>query len=171
MTDLIAITRPHLKAFIEASLAEEATPADAAFIATAVRELAYPSPTSSPTSQEVRESFELACKSSTAYRFPLGPVTINGVFQHYMDTDTDSAFVGYRAGVVRGLKWHQQCAQANSRTGALEEASSNPLSALKALQACSWLEPDPSDSQELAEAKAQALKAIGAGNQGALTRG
>lgn len=171
MTDLIAITRPHLKALIEASLADEGASADAAFIATAVRELAYPSPASSPTSEEVRQSFELACKSSTAYRFPLGPVTINGVFQHYMDTDTDSAWVGYRAGVVRGLKWHQQDAQTNTRFGSVEEAPSNPLSALKALQACSWLEPDPSDSQELAEAKAQALQAISSGTQCALTKG
>lgn len=39
-------------------------------------------------------------------------------------------------------------------------APSQPLAALKALEAASWLDVDPSDSDELAEAKAQAREAI-----------
>lgn len=37
---------------------------------------------------------------------------------------------------------------------------SEPLAALHSLAAASWLEPDPCDSDELAAAKQQALKAI-----------
>ena len=36
------------------------------------------------------------------YLFPLQKMEINGKFHHYMDSDTDSAFVGFQLGY---LKW------------------------------------------------------------------
>lgn len=46
------------------------------------------------------------------------------------------------------------------RTGEAVLAPNDAMAALLALKDCSWLEPDPCDSDELAAAKAQALKAI-----------
>lgn len=111
MSNYIAITREHLKALLDAALADAATPADSPIIITAMQELELPAPTANPTSEGVRACFEEACKASKTYKFPLGIVTMNGQFKSYMDSDTDSAHVGYRAGFVRGLKWHQQVAQ------------------------------------------------------------
>lgn len=116
MTDFIAITRTNLKALIDAALSDSATPADADFIATAMQELDSPVASDKPSFEDIRTLFELACKSSRTYRFPLGPLVVNGAFRNYMDSDTDSAFIGYKAGFVRGLKWQRQVAQINAAT-------------------------------------------------------
>ncbi len=131
MTDFIAITRTHLKALIDAAQSDVPTPADAAIIVTAMQELESPAPTESPTSGYVRGCFELACKSSKEYRFPLGVMALNGVFLNYMDSDTDSAFVGYRAGFVRGLKWQHQITQVKATAVAPALARPVPLRAVQ----------------------------------------
>lgn len=56
------------------------------------------------TTEMLRQRFEATCKSSTLYDFPLEAMNINGAFHHYMDTDTDSAFTGYRAGFRHGMR-------------------------------------------------------------------
>ncbi|HDS1721670.1 hypothetical protein NPS53_09170 [Pseudomonas putida] len=167
MMDFIAVTRTHLQALIDAAQADTATPSDAQIIVKASQELASHVAKPNPTADDVRNSFEQACKSSKAYSFPLGVVKLNGAFRNYMDSDTDSAYVGYRAGFVRGLKWHQQLAQVNVPAEAqpqLPTESSQPsnasLEALRALLECSWLDPDPCDSSELEAAKTQAREAI-----------
>ena len=133
MTAFIAITRTHLKALIDAAQADAPTPADAAIIVTAMQELECPILTEKPTSGYVRGCFELACKSSTEYRFPLGVVTLTGVFLKYMDSDTDSAFVGYRAGFVRGLKWQHQITQVKATAVAPVLALPAPMRAVQPL--------------------------------------
>lgn len=168
MTDFITITRPHLQALIDAAQAEAATPSDAQIIVKASQELAGPVVKANPTANEVRSCFEQACNASKAYRFPLGIVKLNGVFQRYMDSDTDSAYVGYKAGFVRGLKWREQLVAKEPEPAMLGPSAPSvcaSLVALRALQGCSWLDPDPCDSAELEAAKAQAREAINAASQ------
>lgn len=126
MSNFIAISRPHLQALIDAAMANSATPADATIILAALKELDSPPVTGAPTSRSVQDCFEAACKESKSFRFPLGIVTLNGAFKNYMDSDTDSAFVGYRAGFVRGLKWHVQAEQANSKVEGSEPSKNTP---------------------------------------------
>lgn len=64
---------------------------------------------SAPTFDEMerrREIFEMACKSSgvqSRVKFPLNTMNINGRFHYYMDSDTDSAWLGFCIGFNRGL--------------------------------------------------------------------
>lgn len=58
------------------------------------------------TDDEIREVFEAACKKSKAEgkaNFPLAPMLINGRFHHYMDPDTDNAWMGFRLGYIKGV--------------------------------------------------------------------
>lgn len=51
---------------------------------------------------EIREQFEDSIKrSAIAATTPLGTVTINDAFHHYADPDTDTMWLGYRAGFKR----------------------------------------------------------------------
>lgn len=55
--------------------------------------------------EKVRAEFELAVgrlKERGRADFPLAPMIINGHFHHYMDSDTDSAWIGYFAGWQNG---------------------------------------------------------------------
>lgn len=54
----------------------------------------------------IRAKFEKAAAKSTTIHYPLGIMEINGVFHHYMDPDTDNAWIGFRAGYLIGLRDH-----------------------------------------------------------------
>lgn len=56
------------------------------------------------TDEEIRAEFEATCKESQKIKFPLGAMTINGRFHHYMDPDTDNAWLGFRAGFKRCMR-------------------------------------------------------------------
>ncbi|WP_347220306.1 hypothetical protein [Chryseobacterium sp.] len=54
------------------------------------------------TDEQVRELFEASVKKSAiASKTPLNIVTLNGAFHHYFDADTDTMWLGYRAGYRR----------------------------------------------------------------------
>lgn len=53
------------------------------------------------TTEEIRGLFEAACKSPITRKkvvFPLAAMIVNDVFHHYMDSDTDSAWIGFHMG-------------------------------------------------------------------------
>lgn len=52
----------------------------------------------------IREKFENAAKKSTTIKYPLGAMEINGAFHHYMDPDTDNAWIGFRTGYLIGRR-------------------------------------------------------------------
>jgi hypothetical protein len=54
--------------------------------------------------EQLIEEFERACQLPSTQKhvvFPLGSMTINGVLHHYMDSDTDSAWIGFGMGFRR----------------------------------------------------------------------
>jgi len=54
------------------------------------------------TDEQIREQFEDSIKrSAVAATTPLGVITINDAFHHYADPDTDTMWLGYRAGFKR----------------------------------------------------------------------
>jgi hypothetical protein len=110
MSDTLLIQREHLQALLDAVLAADTTDSlgRTTHVIAAQESLSAPQEyRASPERVEVRGFFEEACKLSTAYRFPLGHMVINGAFHHYYDSDTDSAFAGYRAGFNRGVNWER----------------------------------------------------------------
>lgn len=56
------------------------------------------------TDELIRAKFEAAAAKSTTIHYPLGTMEINGVFHHYMDPDTDNAWIGFRAGYLIGRR-------------------------------------------------------------------
>ena len=54
--------------------------------------------------EEIRQLFEDACRAQDKIIFPLGTMEINGRFSHYMDPDTDNAWLGFRIGFITGAK-------------------------------------------------------------------
>lgn len=57
------------------------------------------------TDEQIRERFERSVRKSPKLKgnTPLGTVTINGAFSHYADPDTDTLWIGYRAGFRAAL--------------------------------------------------------------------
>jgi hypothetical protein len=62
--------------------------------------------TAEPTDEQIRMRFERSVLNSQqlAGNTPLGTVTVNGQFGYYMDADTDTLWIGYRAGFRAALK-------------------------------------------------------------------
>lgn len=57
------------------------------------------------TDAEIRAEFEASVRGSTLKAStPLGVVTMNGAFSHYADSDTDTLWLGYRAGFARSSR-------------------------------------------------------------------
>ncbi|MPQ69489.1 hypothetical protein [Pseudomonas sp. MWU12-2323] len=111
MSDTLLINREHLQSLLDAALAADSTGnvADSAYVLAAKESLSTPQEyQTAPEPADVRQLFEEACKKSKAYKFPLGYMLINGAFHHYSDSDTDSAFVGYRAGFNQGINWERR---------------------------------------------------------------
>jgi hypothetical protein len=108
--EYLLIERDHLKALLEDALNGDitGTTVNTAHAIAAQHALASSPLNPKPSSADVRGFFEDACRSSRAYRFPLGHMVVNGKFQRFFDSDTDSAFVGYRAGFIRGVNWERQ---------------------------------------------------------------
>lgn len=55
----------------------------------------------------LRKEFERICKLPAVLKqvnFPLGMFEMNGEFHHYMDSDTDSAWIGFKFGHVVGYR-------------------------------------------------------------------
>lgn len=50
----------------------------------------------------IRAKFEDVMRKSKTISYPLGTMEINGQFHHYMDPDTDNAWIGFRAGYILG---------------------------------------------------------------------
>ena len=50
---------------------------------------------------EMRGFFEQGIQQTPALaeRFPLTPVSVNGAFSHYMEPDTDTAWIGFALGM------------------------------------------------------------------------
>jgi len=56
------------------------------------------------TREKIRMEFERSCQLPQVLeqvKFPLGAMTVNDEFSHYMDSDTDSAWMGYLLGFRR----------------------------------------------------------------------
>lgn len=109
MSENILIDRDCLQALVNAALGRSAPGEDIAPHLSAAQILLAQPPglRPPPTIDERREFFETACKASKDYKFPLGVFLINGRFSHYHDSDTDSAFAGYRAGFMHGCRWER----------------------------------------------------------------
>lgn len=55
----------------------------------------------------LRAEFERICKLPEVLKqinFPLGAMQMNGGFHHYMDSDTDSAWIGFKLGHIAGMR-------------------------------------------------------------------
>ncbi|MFL1449216.1 hypothetical protein ACI77O_12545 [Pseudomonas tritici] len=109
MSEQVMIEREHLQTLLDSALLVASTEVlQPPHIQAAQQVLA--SPTSlrdQPSLDERREFFEAACKASRTYNFPLGVMVVNGHFRNYFDSDTDSAFAGYRAGFSHGRRWER----------------------------------------------------------------
>lgn len=56
---------------------------------------------------KIRQEFENVCQLPNVrnkVNFPLGTMTVNGKFHHYMDSDTDSVYIGFVLGFRRALQ-------------------------------------------------------------------
>lgn len=64
-----------------------------------------PTTTAELTDEQIRERFERSVRNSPRLKnnTPLGEVTVNGAFSHYMDADTDTLWIRYRAGFRAAL--------------------------------------------------------------------
>lgn len=53
------------------------------------------------TKAEMRPLFEKSIQDTPAFRdsTPLGAVTVNGAFSHYVDPDTDTMWIGFCLGM------------------------------------------------------------------------
>lgn len=56
--------------------------------------------------QEMREHFERCIRINSALNdnTPLGHITLNGLFSHYADPDTDTMWLGFALG-MRRMEW------------------------------------------------------------------
>lgn len=56
-----------------------------------------------PTVKEIRIHFEEMVKSSNKFKdsTPLGTMTVNDEFHHYMNPDTDTMWIGFAC----GMRW------------------------------------------------------------------
>lgn len=59
-----------------------------------------------PTDEQIRQRFEEGVRNSPQLKdnTPLDVLTMNGAFHHYMDPDTDTLWIGYRAGFRAALR-------------------------------------------------------------------
>lgn len=111
MSDNLLIQHEHLQALLDAVLAADTTGNAATTTHVIAAKEALSAPLvwrKAPEADEVRGYFEDACKKSTSHKFPLNYVKVNGAFHHYFDSDTDSAFLGYRGGFNRGVNWERR---------------------------------------------------------------
>lgn len=111
MSTICLIDPAQLQALLDALLAGDTTGTahEAAYVIAAQDSLSAPQAyLHKPAPEEARQSFESACNKSTSYRFPLGAMEINGAFHHYVDSDTDSAFAGWRGGFNQGVNWERR---------------------------------------------------------------
>ncbi|MCF5371991.1 hypothetical protein [Pseudomonas syringae] len=110
MSTICLIDHAQLQALLDALLAADTTGTahESAYVIAAQNSLSAPQEyLHKPDRELVRQSFESACNISTSYRFPLGAMVINGDFHHYVDSDTDSAFAGWRGGFNQGVNWER----------------------------------------------------------------
>ena len=111
MKELFLIEREHLQALLDIAINTASDQSEIAPHVIAAR-LALDTPIvrELPKLQEQRGWFEGACKASRTYNFPLGAMVVNKKFCHFIDSDTDSAYAGYRAGFIHGVRWsrHEQ---------------------------------------------------------------
>lgn len=67
--------------------------------------------------EDMRRHFEQGIRQTPILndRFSLAPMVINGVFSHYMDPDTDTAWIGFALGMRAAEKLQRARAPATEK--------------------------------------------------------
>lgn len=100
---LLAVKKDLAEAAVRLASALTGDKYDWHYIAGRVHVKRLAAPVSKPSREVAREAFEASVRTSKlAANTPLGAVTINGEFSHYANPDTDTLWLGYRAGFNAG---------------------------------------------------------------------